>query len=71
MERYKARLVAKGFNQVHGVYIFETFSRMAKIVTVRTFIAIGAAKQWPIHQIEINNAYLYCYVEEDLYMLPP
>lgn len=71
VDGYKVTLVAKGYNQVHGIDYFESFSLVAKTVTMRLFLAIGAAKGWAIHQIDINNAYLHGYIDEDLYMLPP
>lgn len=41
------------------------------MVTVRVFLTVTAAKQWVVHQIDINNAYLHGYIEEDVYMNPP
>lgn len=43
---------------------------MAKIVTVRLFLALAAAKSWPIYQINVNDAYLHGISDEDLYMHP-
>lgn len=59
IDRFKARLVAKGYNQQYGVDFYECFSPAARTVTIRTMIFITTMKNWEIHQIDINNAYLH------------
>ena len=44
---------------------------MAKLTTVRVFIALATAKDWPLHQLDINNAFLHGFIDEQVYMLPP
>lgn len=38
---------------------------------MRVLIALAAAKEWPLHQLDINNAFLHGYIDEDIYMKPP
>ena len=46
IERYKARLVARGFSQQDGLDYDETFSPVAKTITVRVLIVFAASKCW-------------------------
>lgn len=71
IDQYKARLVAKGFKQLEGINYTESFFPIAKLVTIRLFLAIAASHSWPVHQMDINNAYLHGFIDDELYILPP
>ena len=72
MDRYKARLVAKEYSQTYGINYDETFAPVAKIGTVRTLISCAANFGWPLHQLDVRNAFLHGDMQEEVYMeIPP
>jgi len=40
------------------------------LTTVRVFIALATANSWPLHQRDINNAFLHGFIDEEVYMQP-
>ncbi|KAL2248299.1 UNVERIFIED_CONTAM: Retrovirus-related Pol polyprotein from transposon RE1, partial [Sesamum indicum] len=68
---HKARLVTKGYNQVEGVDYVDRFSPVAKAVTNRTLLVVASSYSWPVHLVDINNAFLHGYLDENIYMLAP
>ncbi|KAK4388163.1 Retrovirus-related Pol polyprotein from transposon RE1 [Sesamum angolense] len=70
IEKYKARIVPKGHNQVEGEDYTNYFALVAKAVTMRVFLSVAVSKGWPIHHLDVNNAFLHGTLDEDIYMEP-
>jgi len=71
LERYKARWVLRGFTQRPGVDYDETFSPVVKPATVRTVITVAHSRDWPIHQLDVKNAFLHGTLSETVYCSQP
>lgn len=72
VERYNARLVVLRNNQREGIHYNKTFAPVAKMDTLRTFLAVTASKKWELHQMDVNNVFLHGDLSEEVYMkLPP
>ena len=70
-QRHKARLVSKGFNQTVGTYYTDTYSLVVKPATIHLVLSHAISAKWPIHQIDVNNAFLNGDLKEDVYMIQP
>jgi hypothetical protein len=70
-DRYKARWVLRGFTQCPGVDYDETFSPIVKPATVRTVITLAHSQGWPIHQLDVKNAFLHGTLTKTVYCSQP
>nr|GEV82192.1 ribonuclease H-like domain-containing protein [Tanacetum cinerariifolium] len=68
---YKARLVANGSSQQLGINCVETSSPVVKPATIRTVLSLAVSHKWPIHQLDVKNAFLNGDLSETVYMYQP
>ncbi|GJZ93491.1 ribonuclease H-like domain-containing protein [Tanacetum coccineum] len=71
LNRYKARLVANGRSQQQGIDCDETFSPVVKPATIQTVLSLVVSRQWPIHQLDVKNAFIHDHLIETVYMHQP
>nr|GEW02300.1 ribonuclease H-like domain-containing protein [Tanacetum cinerariifolium] len=65
---YKAHLVANDSSQQLGVDFDETFSPVVKPPIIYTVLSLAVSRQWPIHQLDVKNAFFNSDLSETLYM---
>lgn len=71
IEWYKARLVAKGYSREYGIDYEKMFALVARMTFIRSLLVISTAKQWPILQMDVKNAFHHDILSEEVYMKPP
>ncbi|GKD75238.1 ribonuclease H-like domain-containing protein [Tanacetum coccineum] len=68
LNRYKARLVENGSSQQLGIDCDETFSPVVKPATIHIVLSLALSRHWPIHQLDVKNAFLNDHLSETVYM---
>jgi hypothetical protein len=62
--RPKGRLVCNGSAQVEGIDFEETFSPIARLESIRMFMAFACLKDFKIYQMDVNSTFLNGTLEE-------
>ncbi|GKB65276.1 putative ribonuclease H-like domain-containing protein [Tanacetum coccineum] len=69
--RNKARLVAQGHTQEEGIDYDEVFAPVAKIKSIRLFLAYASYKDFVVYQMDIKSAFQYGKIKEEVYVCQP
>jgi hypothetical protein len=68
---FKAQFVAEGFSQRVGLDHTEIFSPVIRMAILRLFLAIAAARDIELCQLDIETAFLYAPIKEYVYIRQP
>jgi hypothetical protein len=71
VSRFKVPFAAKGCSQRDGLDDTETFSHVIRMASLRLILAIAAARDLTLCQLDIDTAFLYAPVKEDVYIRQP
>ena len=69
--RNKARLVAKGCNQEEGIDFDETYAPVASLEAVRLLLAYACMCNFKLSQMDVKNAFLNGFLNEEVYVSQP
>lgn len=70
-KKFKARLCARGFKQRPGIDFSETFAPVVRYDSLRTVLATVAERDLELMQFDVQTAFLYGQLKEEIYMEIP
>ncbi|GKC64045.1 retrovirus-related pol polyprotein from transposon TNT 1-94 [Tanacetum coccineum] len=69
--RNKTRLVMRGYRQEEGIDFKESFAPVARMETIRIFLAYDAHKSFIVFQMDVKTAFLHGTLKKDVYVCQP
>lgn len=69
IEIFKYILVAIGFHQKEGLEYKNTFSPVAKPITIRVILSLVVLYRWDISQLDVTNSFLHEELHVEVYMV--
>ncbi|GJS84310.1 retrovirus-related pol polyprotein from transposon TNT 1-94 [Tanacetum coccineum] len=66
--RKKTRLVVRGYRQEEGIDFKESFAPVARMESIRIFLAYDAYKSFTVFQMDVKTALLHGTLKEDVYV---
>nr|GEV99579.1 retrovirus-related Pol polyprotein from transposon TNT 1-94 [Tanacetum cinerariifolium] len=69
--RSKERLIVVGYSQQEGINYDETFAPVARIESIRLFLAYAAHKDFTVFQMDVKTAFLNGILKEEVYVGQP
>jgi hypothetical protein len=69
--KHKTHLVARGFLQWEGINFDDAFAPVARIESVRLFLALAAQEGWRVHHMDVKSAFLNGDLKEEVYVHQP
>nr|GEZ29275.1 integrase, catalytic region, zinc finger, CCHC-type, peptidase aspartic, catalytic [Tanacetum cinerariifolium] len=67
----KSRLVVRGCRQEEGIDFEESFAPVARMESIRIFLAYDAHKSFTVFQMDVKTAFLHGTLKEDVYVCQP
>jgi hypothetical protein len=71
IEKHKARLVTKGYTQKEGEDLYDTYSPVARLTTIRVLLSLAAPHGLLVHQMDVKTTFLNGELEKEIYMDQP
>ncbi|CAI7789453.1 unnamed protein product [Closterium sp. NIES-53] len=68
---FKAHYFARGFSQRQGVDYFQIFSPTPKMTTLRVLLHVAAQRDYELHSLDFNTAFLQGSLHEEIWLLRP
>ncbi|GJY15226.1 putative ribonuclease H-like domain-containing protein, partial [Tanacetum coccineum] len=62
---------AIGYTQEEGIDCDEVFAPVARLEAIRLFLAYASFKEFVVYQMDVNSAFLYGKIEEEVYICQP